>query len=801
MMVLRCSKIILAILFSIQIVSCDSQPLNLDFKTSSTLSGKIALNSSSSTQKVVKACASYTVSLYLIDSDGNQAENPVTQTHSDSQGQFVFENISDFGVELDNTNLTDSYLLEASGCNDSFSRVATGVFDQDISVGSTFMSFMLGSESKDSFADILKNQPEDLEEIIGQLQNAGSFNEAFNLIEQDGSLKNKFSQLFNQDTSVLQQTAPRIKSLTVQKLIPENNPTIFAVEFEHWKADYNGAIMWQWDGVAESNSASYSKTPGKNAQGSHNLRLVLGMDNGSGQVDLTKPFRERVFNVGVANTFKPLPPALSLVSSALTNNSNITVQIATGAGQANCETFSNLAILDAGVTPQASDFLYSCSSAGTQNINYSLSNLNNGTRELHLWAIDAAGNVSENSQSVSLVFDNIGPNLQISSPSANARFQSTFTLSGSCEDDRTVNVTGDVSGPASFSCSSGSFSETITLDADEVSKTVNLSLTDGAGNTSTDSIVVVRDNTGPVLTVTSPADSSDHQTQVPIAGNCETGFMVSFTGAGVQGGSQNVMCSGGVYSANVDMSAGEGAKSITIAQSDEAGNPTSIAKSYDRDNSAPTITQTTFTNSTFVSADSVTFGGACEEGSSISVSGADTSSTTCSSSTWTYNTAAQTSDGNYSYTFTHTDEAGNSNAVVGDWKRDRTAPTLNSLSLNSGATSTANNNVLVTFNTSDSRSDIHSFCIKYNDSVAPLAGDPCWTTLVSVGGSVTNNFTLTDYPYVIGTIAGPYDVRVWIKDELDNISANAAVLNNDLFTMNYSPDPPPWVTDVIAAGN
>jgi len=130
---------------------------------------------------------------------------------------------------------------------------------------------------------------------------------------------------------------------------------------------------------------------------------------------------------------------------------------------------------------------------------------------------------------------------------------------------------------------------------------------------------------------------------------------------------------------------------------------------------------------------------------------------------------------------------------------DITAPVVSSINVNSGILTTGNNNLVVSLTSSSSRQDISAFCFKYNDPTTPLVADSCWTTLDSIGYSVTNSFTLSSYPYQIGSILGDYDIRVWLKDDMGNISTSSNTLNIDLYSMNYQPDPPPTVSNAIAS--
>lgn len=119
----------------------------------------------------------------------------------------------------------------------------------------------------------------------------------------------------------------------------------------------------------------------------------------------------------------------------------------------------------------------------------------NGTATVYVKYRDSVNNESS-CISDTITHDNVAPSVAITSPSASSVYQSGLTLQGNCTDGITVNISGDVT-TTTATCSGGTFSKAITLSTGEGNKTVQISQTDLASNSDSDSRVFIRDNTNP----------------------------------------------------------------------------------------------------------------------------------------------------------------------------------------------------------------------------------------------------------------------------------------------------------------
>lgn len=156
-----------------------------------------------------------------------------------------------------------------------------------------------------------------------------------------------------------------------------------------------------------------------------------------------------------------------------------------------------------------------------------------------------------------------------------------------------------------------------------------------------------------------------------IGGSCETGLQVLIGGAETA----TVACSANSWSYATNKTS-DGVFTYNISQTDVAGNSATLSVTWSRDTVAPVLTQTLFASGSYKNTNTVTFSGSCETGVNVVISGADTNSVSCNSSSWTYVTAAKLTDGSHSYTFTQTDGAGNASSVMASWVRDTVPPAL-----------------------------------------------------------------------------------------------------------------------------
>ena len=203
---------------------------------------------------------------------------------------------------------------------------------------------------------------------------------------------------------------------------------------------------------------------------------------------------------------------------------------------------------------------------------------------------------------------------------------------------------------------------------------------------------------------------------------------------------------------------------VRVRATDAAGQSTmsASAANFTVSTQAPKISQTTLASPYYSNTvTSVTFGGACDDGYPINVTGAQTTTLTCTSGTWSWTTATQSTDGIRNYTFTQTN-AVLTLAVTSRWVRDTVAPVLTAVSINNGNTTTARS--LVSVKVTNSESGIKTRMANAANSTATCQGiyaDNNWQNQTS---------TATTFSHLLSSEDGDKKVCVWLKDNAGNVS-------------------------------
>ena len=178
-----------------------------------------------------------------------------------------------------------------------------------------------------------------------------------------------------------------------------------------------------------------------------------------------------------------------------------------------------------------------------------------------------------------------------------------LTISGGCENTRTITATGasaldNAYGPYVATCGA-SVANTYSITSVHLltgngSKPITVTEVDEAGNSTTQTLTVVLDTVSPIVSITAPTGAYVARA-VTVTGACESSSTVNaatltgtFTGGSPTG--INPTCSGSSYSQSVTFPAGDAdgtTETITVTQSDYAGNSIPQTKSFTLDSTAP----------------------------------------------------------------------------------------------------------------------------------------------------------------------------------------------------------------------
>jgi hypothetical protein len=547
-------------------------------------------------------CVSATASLYTLDANGSR-KIPAAQTVAiQSDGSYTFTNLRALGIKVSSRNkLASPYLVEVSGCNASFARLLTATDKQDITWGTSLVSYVANTSSAPLAATANSAK---LDSLYSSLAAYTSFADAYSAIQSSSLLASDLQDAIGVAPAVLQDASPKLLSITVPANMREGETAALSISTTQWDTNYNYAYEWRMDGIPFSTAPNATFIPKGNFQGSHTVSVFWGQLSG-GSIDLNKPHQTQSFSVLVENNVLPSPPPLAAVSTSV-NVPTVQLRLQTGASLANCDTFSALAITeDLPVAPMVpSQYNISCTTAVTQNLNYSLVG-GVGTHNLYLWAIDAAGAISATPQLLNITYSLIVPNVTITAPVANLPTQNSVTVSGACDDSAgDVTFTGGIT-PASVvtACSSNAYSMLLNLSPGDGSKSITASQTNQFHTTGSASVTVVRDTTAPVATFTSLTPPTTNATPFTVNVNFSEP-VVDFTAAKISATNGSISAftgTGSAYSFSLTPGA-QGSTTANIAAGvvhDAAGNSNASSASISRvfDTVAPSVSLASATSS------------------------------------------------------------------------------------------------------------------------------------------------------------------------------------------------------------
>jgi hypothetical protein len=302
--------------------------------------------------------------------------------------------------------------------------------------------------------------------------------------------------------------------------------------------------------------------------------------------------------------------------------------------------------------------------------------------------------------SASITHDNIAPTLTVISP-VNASYISSvnvaaLAMNGNCsENGRAINITGAITG--STTCASGAWSTTLNLSSvSDGAVSLTISHSDVAGNAATPVVLsLTKDTAAPVASTISINGGSSYTNSLSAT------LTLAATGATQMYITQTAGCSsGGSWSAYATSSPwtllnANALNTIYAKFRDAALNESScISASITHDNIAPTLTVISPVNASYISSVNVAalaMNGTCSEnGRVINITGAITSSATCTSGAWsTTLNLSSVSDGAVSLTINHSDVAGNiATPITLSLTKITTAPVAGTISINGGSSYT-----------------------------------------------------------------------------------------------------------------
>jgi len=358
------------------------------------------------------------------------------------------------------------------------------------------------------------------------------------------------------------------------------------------------------------------------------------------------------------------PVITSHVSPVTTHSSSLLIV-------ASCEN-------DAAVAVSGADTQSATCVAGS--VSFTLSPTSDGTYAYGLRQSDAAGNTSA-STPLNWSRDTTAP----AAPGITSPAVSPYTsggpglvIAGTCEPDATVNLSG--SAILSAACSAaGTYSFNVNSISSDGTYPFSVGQTDGAANPSaTTSLSWVRNSSIPSsVVITQPASTpySSSSDSLTLAGTCTTGYTVSLTGSDTR----STTCASGQFSFRFSATT-DASRDYSVVQINALNtSSTAVQQRWVRDTIPPAVpTITSPATLPFNSNQSaLTLAGICEAGTSVRLTLPDASvdDQPCGAGqTFSY-PLSQSMDGDFAYTVSQTDAAGNtSDSIQVLWSLNRTPP-------------------------------------------------------------------------------------------------------------------------------
>lgn len=341
--------------------------------------------------------------------------SPLTEVTLKTDATFII--YPDSSINL---NRPQDYFLQVLGCEDFLSRIVTA-FDerQHINLPSTLLSFAQVSPVNVSPTEIPNKEFDILSQNIENYSSLGSITDVFDMLN-SGPLADAFSQQFKGSTpEQLKYALPIIKDITIPEGFTEGVPGVLSVNAIHWNPDYQLGVEWYLDGVSSYFGTAWNWTPPGNSRRQIQISVRVGMKkDGENRVDLTYPYHQFSFTKDIINAISPVSPLMALDSSIpdLINTPHIPLDILTGPGLVNCDSFSSLAITETPVSPDVKNFNIICTQDGLQDHVYSLNpagSAADGMKTLFLWVKDDLDEISSAPSSVTFYLDQTPPALTL----------------------------------------------------------------------------------------------------------------------------------------------------------------------------------------------------------------------------------------------------------------------------------------------------------------------------------------------------------------------------------------------------
>lgn len=764
------------------------------------------------------------VKLYELNTEGQKSSLLDEADLDSTTHRFAFSN-----PPRDVVDARTKYSIEYI-CNDLlFQRFLTDYKEQNLNYGTTLLSW-LSYSTKKSLVPLKK--PQEWQKIYDALKNSEDFSEAYAFINEHLDLATSFMDHFHSPPQELEAAAPQILSSTVPPTMREGLSLSLEVKTIHWQPTYSQVVLWTLGDTPISTAKSFNYIPTKNTQGNKVIKVFVGMNDGSGNIDFTKVYLKREFPVKISNDYPPIAPPFSRISNYYTNTTTVDLSVNTGpllgGVYQNCETFSKFTLTEEATetihTPPV-HFSRLCDTPMAQDLAFTLSGAQ-GLRYIKLWAQDSAGNVSAVPTHIPVIYDSIAPSFKILSlnggQSVAPLSEVEITWETTEPNPGTINIRYSLDNGATWITeatgitNTGSYIWTTPSSTSDLAL-VEISMTDLAGNfgsNRSESVFSINSLLPPPPVISLASDALSNNTEVSANVTCQAqlAFILLTESSTPPSASHPDWAScQSVMSGTV--STGDGNKTLYAWSKDSSGrvSDTSNSISMTLDQTPPVVTLTSHNSGAFSSriAQNITWTvtdshlGATP--ASISYSGDMTS--------WSEIAANQSATGPWAWpaSFVNSssirikvaacDLAGNCAEDTSNQNitLDGEPPTVTQTQINAGATLTTNNYISVEFTANDTLSGVSKYCfiptLLSTPPTKPSSAHACWN---SIAQSPAVTLTRTAY---LGLDEGLYTLYVWAMDASGNISdiGTPTTPETDNDFISYGVPKPPKLVNVSAS--
>ena len=443
---------------------------------------------------------------------------------------------------------------------------------------------------------------------------------------------------------------------------------------------------------------------------------------------------------------------------------------------------------------------------------WNMPGFNSTTAKIRITAIDRAGNTFTKESTSTFTIDSSAPIVTLTTLTGGqvVRAGTAQAINWTASDNNTTGnwITLSYSSDSGITwtaitstTNTGSYSWTVPAAVDSSTYRVKVTATDRVGQVteSASGSNIIVDSTAPTVTLTSFTGGqavlgNSNQTITWNASDANFGSTPITLHLSTNSGSTwstiaSNLPNTGSYSWYTNVP-DAGTYRVRVTATDAAGinNTSSSTSDFVVSTQAPNLSQTTRSSPYYSRTDtSVTFGGTCDTGYTITITGAESTTLACPAGTWSWTTATQSTDASRTYNFSQT------NAVLtltisAIWVRDTVAPSLTSVNINNGNAQTPAPMVSVAVTTPET-----GLSVRLANSSSTFSS--CQAQYADNNWQPQSGLT-TNFSHLLSSGDGDKKVCVWAKDQAGNVSTispAAGTANVDMDTITYASGNPPRV--------